>query len=116
MLSKRILILVFVVAFLTLLTGCFPPTYRITPNLASNTVFLGKEAGISEFQLVMTYSDGNIDVTSDCNYDSDNVAVATAVEGFIQAVADGTSTIHITYWNGTYECSFDVIVIVAGFY
>ena len=114
---KKLTLLVAVILIAGLLTGCSPPIYyRITPNLAANTVFLGKEAGITEFQLVMTYSNGNIDVTSDCDYDSNNTGVAIAVEGLITAVADGSATIHITYWNGTYECSFDVIVTVEGFY
>lgn len=115
---KKLTVLVVIMLVAVLFIGCFPSTYRITPNLASNTVFLGKETEIYEFQLVVTYSNGDIDVTSECDYYSTNTDAATVGnqsfnKGLIEAIAPGSATIHITYWNGTHEYSFDVIVEVS---
>jgi len=117
---KKLTVLVMIMLVASLLVGCWP-TYRITPNLAGNTVYLGREiAGvINHFQLEMTYSNGNIDVTSACEYVSDNTDVATVgneipIKGLIEAgdpFVIGEANINITYWNGTHEYSFDVIAV-----
>jgi len=100
--NKRILILVFVLAFLTLLVGCYPsaPVKLIGIEVSSDkiTMLCG-----TTLQLEVTgfFADGSFgDITSDCTYESSDsfiviVNTSEGSEGEILGIAPGKATIII---------------------
>jgi len=113
--NKRILILVFVLAFL-FLVGCYPSVpakiigIKVSPDIITMSV-----GSTLQLQVTGFFDDGSFgDVTPDCIYESSNsfiviVNTAEGSEGKIIAKAPGKVTIVIV---DSYEGIFTDIVLV----
>lgn len=105
MLNKRILTLVFVVAFLTLLVGCYPsepnqvPVKLIGIKVSPDTITLSLGATL-QLKVTALYDDGNHgDITSDCIYVSSNTKVVPLFDdgNLIAGQSPGKATITVNY-------------------
>jgi len=102
-LNKRILTLVFVVAFL-LLVGCLPsepnqvPVKLIGIKVSPDTITLSLGTTL-QLKVTALYDDGNHgDITSDCIYvSSDSKVVPLFDDGLIVGQSPGKATITVTY-------------------
>jgi len=113
--NKRILVLVFVLAFL-FLVGCYPSVpakiigIKVSPDIITMSV-----GSTLQLQVTGFFDDGSFgDVTPDCIYESSNsfiviVNTAEGSEGKIIAKAPGKVTIVIV---DSYEGIFTDIVLV----
>ena len=113
--NKRILILVFVLAFL-FLVGCYPSVpAKIIGIKASPDIITMSVGSTLQLQVTGFFDDGSFgDVTPDCIYESSNsfiviVNTAEGSEGKIIAKAPGKVTIVIV---DSYEGIFTDIVLV----
>jgi len=117
--DKRILMLVFVVAFLTLLVGCYPSIpavligIEVSPDKITMSVGDTKQLEVTAF-----YDDGSFgDVTPDCIYESSNsfiviVNTSEGSEGKITGIAPGKAFIVIvdSYEGLTFSDTVEVTV------
>ena len=98
--NKKILTLVFVVAFLTLLVGCYPSDpVKLTEIIVSPDKITMLCGTTLQLKVTAVYDDGNHgDITSDCVYESSNsfiviVNTSEGSEGEILGIAPGKATI-----------------------
>lgn len=107
MLNKRILTLVFVVVFLTLLVGCYPsesnqvPVKLIGIKVSPDTITLSLGTTL-QLRVTALYDDGDHgDITSDCIFvSSDSKVVPLHDDGFpglTMGQSLGKATITVTY-------------------
>ena len=102
MLNKKILILIFVLAFL-FLVGCqtTPVVVKLTEIKVSPDIITMSVGDTKQLQVTAVFDDGiHSDITSDCIYSSSNsfiviVNTAEGSEGLIIAKAPGKATIVI---------------------
>jgi len=99
--NKKILMLVFVMAFLTLFAGCLTPSVPVklieikaSPDMI--TLSLGTTL---QLKVTALYDDGNHgDITSDCIYvSSDSKVVPLFDDGLIVGQSPGKATITVIY-------------------
>ncbi|MBA7513942.1 hypothetical protein ES705_05960 [subsurface metagenome] len=99
--NKKILMLVFVVAFVTLLVGCYPSwdpqilEIKVSPDMIIMSV-----GETLQLEVTAVYDDGNHgDITSDCIYSSSNTKVMPIFDdgNLIAGQSPGKATITVTY-------------------
>ncbi|MBA7613420.1 hypothetical protein ES703_20669 [subsurface metagenome] len=104
MLNKKVLTLIFVVAFLTLLIGCYPSDPEVIGiKVSPDTVTLSLGATI-QLEVDAVYDDGNHgDVTSDCIYVSNNTKVVPLFDdgNLVAGQIPGKATITVTYTSNS---------------